>query len=345
MMILLGDFSTFLFISKVNSILEMGENMKHRLLIPLLLFVIVSIPNLIVDAEDSNHEARLKMYKDYELASGVPWYEIAAIDQYERNTYKFKEGSDKLKYDTISIFITNERWSGPENPYYYDNDSYTINLFGGIGKDGNGDGVADINNEEDVKYTMVEYIRSFDTFKEALNSYYQQDQAVKIIEEIAQLFKHFDTIVLDKRCLPVSKRYSYSFQDNYGTARSWGGARSHEGIDIFANYSTPVLATAYGVVEIMGWNDYGGYRIGIRDIYNTYQYYAHLQGYEGDLKEGDIVEPGQVIGYVGSTGYGKEGTSGKFPPHLHFGLYKYDGRCEWAFNPYPHLRRWEKEEQ
>ena len=63
------------------------------------------------------------------------------------------------------------------------------------------------------------------------------------------------------------------------------------------------------------------------------------------LKEGDIVEPGQVIGYVGSTGYGKEGTSGKFPPHLHFGLYKYDGRCEWAFNPYPHLRRWEKEEQ
>ena len=63
------------------------------------------------------------------------------------------------------------------------------------------------------------------------------------------------------------------------------------------------------------------------------------------LKEGDIVEPGQVIGYVGSTGYGKEGTSGKFPPHLHFGLYKYDGRCEWAFNPYPHLRRWEKEKQ
>ena len=65
MMILLGDFSTFLFISKVNSILEMGENMKHRLLIPLLLFVIVSIPNLIVDAEDSNHEARLKMYMNW----------------------------------------------------------------------------------------------------------------------------------------------------------------------------------------------------------------------------------------------------------------------------------------
>ena len=40
------------------------------------------------------------------------------------------------------------------------------------------------------------------------------------------------------------------------------------------------------------------------------------KGMKEILKEGDIVEPGQVIGYVGSTGYGKEGTSGKFPPHF-----------------------------
>lgn len=318
--------------------------MKRGFLIMICLFMTILLPNTIsYAANDSNHEARMKMYKDYELASGIPWYQIAAIDQYERNIYKFREESQQLKYETISICIPNERWSGPENPYYYDNDSYTINLFGGIGKDGDGDKRADINNEEDVMYTIVDYLKTYDNFELAVESYYQKEEAIRIIHEIAMLFKKYDTIVLDKRSLPVSKHYSYSYQDNYGTARSWGGARSHEGIDIFANYSTPVLSTAYGVVEIMGWNDYGGYRIGIRDIYNTYQYYAHLQGYEGDLKEGDIVEPGQVIGYVGSTGYGKEGTSGKFPPHLHFGLYKYDGRCEWAFNPYPHLRRWEKE--
>jgi len=46
---------------------------------------------------------------------------------------------------------------------------------------------------------------------------------------------------------------------------------------------------------------------------------------------------------VGSTGYGKEGTSGKFPPHLHYGIYKFNGRTEWAFNPYPALLQWEKE--
>ena len=60
--------------------------------------------------------------------------------------------------------------------------------------------------------------------------------------------------------------------------------------------------------------------LGLEIFDNTYQYYAHLQGFEGDLKEGDIVEPGQVIGYVGSTGYGKEGTSGKFH-HIYILVY------------------------
>ena len=319
--------------------------MKRQIIVSFMAILVCMLSSINVSAEaneQNEQEIRQKLYKDYEQASGVPWYQIAAVDQYERNTYKFREECT-FKYDTISICFPNEIWSGPENPIYYDNNSLTINLFGGIGKDGDGDGIADINNEEDVMYTMVEYLRSYNDFEAAISSYYQKEQTLTIIKEIAMLFEHFDTITLDKRSLPVSRHYSYSFSDNYGTARSWGGARSHEGIDIFAGYSTPVLSTAYGVIEIMGWNDFGGYRIGIRDIYNTYQYYAHLQGFEGNIKEGDIVEPGQVIGYVGSTGYGKEGPSGKFPPHLHFGLYKYDGKCEWAFNPYPHLKRWEKQ--
>ena len=93
----------------------------------------------------------------------------------------------------------------------------------------------------------------------------------------------------------------------------------------------------------MGWNDYGGWRVGIRDMHNTYHYYAHLSGFNKEVKEGDIVEPGTVIGYVGSSGYGKEGTSGRFPPHLHYGMYKYNGRTEWAFDPYPYLKIWEKQ--
>ena len=178
--------------------------MKRKLSIMILSFIITILPSIMASADDSNHEARMKMYKDYEMASGVPWYQIAAVDQYERNIYKFREECNSLKYDTISICMLNERWSGPENPYYYDNDSYTINLFGGIGKDGDGDGLADINNEEDVMYTMVEYLRAFDDFELAITSYYQKEQAVIIIKEIASLFEHFETIILDKRSLPVS---------------------------------------------------------------------------------------------------------------------------------------------
>ena len=287
-------------------------------------------------------EVRMKWYKDYSFASGVPWYQIAAVDQYERNIFQYHE-DNPFAYETVSIYFPNDIWSGPLNPNHYDNDPYSASIFGGIAKDGDGDGIADIHNEEDVMYTMVEYLRSFDDFEQAITAYYQDEKAVQIIKEIAKLFEKYDDISLGKRSFPVSIRHNYSYQNNYGAARGWGGRRSHEGIDVFAGYSVPVLSTAYGVVEIVGWNKFGGYRIGIRDIYNTYQYYAHLHCFEGEINEGDIVEPGQVIGYVGSTGYGPEGTSGKFPPHLHFGLYKYDGRIEWAFNPYPHLVRWEKE--
>ena len=69
----------------------------------ILSFIITILPSIMASADDSNHEARMKMYKDYEMASGVPWYQIAAVDQYERNIYKFREECNSLKYDTISI--------------------------------------------------------------------------------------------------------------------------------------------------------------------------------------------------------------------------------------------------
>ncbi|MBD2786716.1 peptidase M23, partial [Xenorhabdus sp. 3] len=47
----------------------------------------------------------------------------------------------------------------------------------------------------------------------------------------------------------------------------------------------------------------------------------------------------------GSTGYGPPGTAGKFPPHLHFGIYKDNGYTEWAFDPYMHLSLWERKER
>ena len=321
--------------------------MKYKIL---LLFSTVFIMStfLIVHADEKNDnelEVRRDLYEKYEWLTGVPWTIIAAIDQYERNTKNFRDYCVK-EQEIISICIDPQLWSGINNPYPLDNNLHRISLFGGIGRDGDGDGFADWYNPEDRLMTMLTSVLTYgmgeDEIFERLIEYYNTEKGVEIIFTIQKLFDHFDSIDLGKRVFPIPKYYRADYTNNYGMGRSWGGRRIHEGVDIFAHYGTPVVSTAYGVVEIMGWNDYGGYRIGIRDMYNTYEYYAHLTGYAKGLKVGDVVQPGQIIGYVGSTGYGKEGTSGKFPPHLHFGFYKFDGRREWSFNPYPYLRRWER---
>ncbi len=145
-----------------------------------------------------------------------------------------------------------------------------------------------------------------------------------------------------KQAFPVPKGYNNSYNNTWGDKRGFGGRRIHEGTDIFANYGTPVRATNTGVVELKGWNKFGGWRIGIRDIFNRYHYYAHLNQFTEGINVGDIVKAGEVIGTVGSTGYGPPGTSGKFPPHLHYGIYKDDGKNEWAFDPYPYLKIWQR---
>lgn len=141
---------------------------------------------------------------------------------------------------------------------------------------------------------------------------------------------------------PIPQRYEYSYKSSWGDRRGFGGARIHEGTDIFAHYGTPVVSTCYGYVELMGWNRYGGWRIGLRDTKNNYHYFAHLNYFRKGLKQGDIVKPGEVIGAVDSSGYGPPGTSGKFPPHLHFGLYSFNGRSTYSFDPYPRLKMWER---
>ncbi|MCK9907196.1 M23 family metallopeptidase, partial [Frankia sp. Cpl3] len=81
---------------------------------------------------------------------------------------------------------------------------------------------------------------------------------------------------LGQHHFPIPKQYSYSFNNTWGSARGWGGNRIHEGTDLFADYGTPVLSTGYGVIEIIGWNRFGGWRIGLRDMDNVYHYFAHL---------------------------------------------------------------------
>lgn len=81
----------------------------------------------------------------------MPWYLIAAMDQYERNIKKTND-EDRI----TGIQIPNEEWYGILPPHANHNEKEsTLNLFEGIGKDGNGDDIADPTNDEDVLYTLA----------------------------------------------------------------------------------------------------------------------------------------------------------------------------------------------
>ncbi|HAM79290.1 MAG TPA: peptidase M23 [Ornithinibacillus sp.] len=280
----------------------------------------------------------MALYKKTESLTQIPWYFIAAVDQYERQIHK-----DLKEDQIISIRIPQEIWFGPGNQSM---DMEMIEVFNGKGKDGNGDGKADPNNGEDALLTFATMIQAYghneEDFKIALWEYYKRDLTVQTIKNTARVFKEYNSINLTERDFPVAINYNYTYRSTWGDRRGFGGKRIHEGTDIFAGYGTPVHSTTYGVVELIGWNLYGGWRIGIRDIFNIYHYYAHLSGYQEGIEIGQIVKPGDVLGSVGSTGYGPPGTSGKFPPHLHYGMYKDNGYSEWSFDPYPYLRKWER---
>nr|WP_194382829.1 L-Ala--D-Glu endopeptidase [Bacillus mojavensis] len=290
---------------------------------------------------------RMELYHKVEAVTQIPWYALAAVDQYEENVRSNRKDLPD-KTGIISIYVPDEIWSGPENPNPKDDAPLSIKVFDGIGMDGDGDGKAEVSNDEDILYTFAQYLLSHGTDEENIRiglwNYYRRDQTVGIISEFMKLFKAYGHIDLGEHAFPLPIRTDYSYRSTWGDARGFGGRRIHEGTDIFAHYGLPVKSTCYGVIEMKGWNRFGGWRIGIRDINNTYHYFAHLNGFAKGIKPGQIVEPGQVIGSVGSSGYGPPGTAGKFPPHLHYGMYKDNGKTEWSFDPYPHLRAWERYE-
>lgn len=163
-----------------------------------------------------------------------------------------------------------------------------------------------------------------------------------------KLYKFNQAILSDLVYFPVPKIENQSadifYVDSWSQPRTYGGKRTHEGTDIMASNNKrgffPVVSITDGVVEKMGWLDKGGYRVGIRSPNNGYFYYAHLDSYAPELKTGDKVMAGQLLGFMGDTGYGPEGTKGKFDVHLHLGIYVNTDtkEGEMSVNPYTVLK-------
>jgi murein DD-endopeptidase MepM/ murein hydrolase activator NlpD len=95
--------------------------------------------------------------------------------------------------------------------------------------------------------------------------------------------------------------------------------RPHYGVDYGAPVGTPVYATARGTVTFAGWNRGGGKTVKLRHANGYLSAYLHLSGYADGLRPGQVVQQGEVVGYVGSTGL----STG---PHLD---YRVQHRGQW----------------
>lgn len=92
----------------------------------------------------------------------------------------------------------------------------------------------------------------------------------------------------------------------------WGTASNHTGVDLAANQGAPIYAIASGTVTAAGYSDAYGYNVTIAHGNGYGSMYAHMTHYT--VSVGQPVTQGQIIGYVGSTGW----STG---PHLHFEIY------------------------
>lgn len=209
------------------------------------------------------------------------------------------------------------------------------------------------NKDTPIKYNWIELIsylackngNNFKNFKKSdLDSLVNKLENGETIESLTKDLKNYNyyyesySSVLSefigydsneqygvKAFLPIAKNYSFTHYDDFGKSRSYGFQRTHLGNDLMGSIGTPIIAVESGTIEHLGWNQFGGWRIGIRSFDGKrYYYYAHLrknQPYVTGLKEGDTVEAGDVIGYLGMTGYSiKENVNNVNIPHLHFGI-------------------------
>ena len=117
------------------------------------------------------------------------------------------------------------------------------------------------------------------------------------------------------------------------------GQRIHSALDIMAPRGTRVLSVDAGKVWKIRSNNLGGLTVYAIDASERFvYYYAHLDRYAEGLVEGQTVQPGDMIGYVGTTGNAPPNA-----PHLHFQLLLYRGNGRWwdgdPLNPRQYLAR------
>lgn len=202
------------------------------------------------------------------------------------------------------------------------------------------------NNNKDIATFFANYIVQKEKGKEdekILKNISRYSPGIFTSKKIKRMHKEavicYKQFILDLEIFPIPTGYDYRFENSWYAERTYGGIRRHYGVDIMDPNNEkgiiPIVSMSQGTIENIGWNNMGGYRVGVRTKNGAYIYYAHLEKHESRLKKGTKIEVGDLIGYMGDSGYGEEGTVGEFPVHLHIGIAtKALGNKEAWVNPY-----------
>ena len=139
----------------------------------------------------------------------------------------------------------------------------------------------------------------------------------------------------DQLLIPVAGIHASALRDTFNDGRS--PERRHEAIDILAPKGTPVFAVAAGKIAKLFNSKPGGLTVYQFDTSEKFAYYyAHLDRYAADVKEGMTLKRGDLVGYVGASGNADPKT-----PHLHFAIFALGPEKQWwkgsPINPYPLL--------
>lgn len=148
-----------------------------------------------------------------------------------------------------------------------------------------------------------------------------------------EVFEAGSEFFIDNLVFPIAGPYDIPLIDSWGFPRAPGTPDEHwhEGIDIFSPEGTPIVASERGVATKVGQaSALGGLRVWIQGESGTKWYYAHMSAIREGLRVGDLVEAGELIGFIGHSG-NAVGT----PDHLHMQVHPDGGR---PANPYPILK-------
>jgi hypothetical protein len=252
----------------------------------------------------------LDIYQEAGAKYGIPWNVLAAIHKRETNFGKTTRPGDPERKNMISS-------KGAIGPF-----QFLPSTWEAYGVDGNGDGKADPWDVEDAAHAAARYLRDHGGQEDLEKALWHYNHASWYVEDVLRIAEGY----LDQTenptfaaafpfqwPLPGTGPESISSGFGYRIHPILKTRRFHDGIDIPAATGKPVIAATGGVVRFAG--KLGGYgnTVILETVDGIELLYGHLSSIE--VRRGEHVKGGQIIGAVGSTGF----STG---PHLHFTVRK-----------------------